>query len=251
VIYYSQPRFIFIDMKKVIQKICEKIVNEYKKDNNVLGIALFGSAAKKKFDQYSDIDIYILLKKKSDYSRLNFVKNNMRVDIILDTVKEAESFLKKDKFNIKRNTSHMLAHGKILYRASSNLDRIVTKAKRNLELPTKYTKNEILMHKYSIDDFWGEVRRDIKNGDYTAFGLDSQLLLNNIIELFLKLKGEFGRKPNEMFKILSKLDKKFAYKIKNFYKASNMKAKKEILGELVVYIDKKSNGLLPEKWAIK
>ena len=107
------------------------------------------------------------------------------------------------------------------------------------------------MHKYSIDDFWGEVRRDIKNGDYTAFGLDSQLLLNNIIELFLKLKGEFGRKPNEMFKILSKLDKKFAYKIKNFYKASNMKAKKEILGELVVYIDKKSNGLLPEKWAIK
>ena len=55
----------------------------------------------------------------------------------------------------------------------------------------------------------------------------------------------------EMFKILSKLDKKFAYKIKNFYKASNMKAKKEILGELVVYIDKKSNGLLPEKWAIK
>src|SRR3989338_652313 len=175
----------------------------------------------------------------------------MRVDIILDTSKETESFLKEDKFNIRRNTSHMLANGKIFYRANNDLNRVIAKAKRNLKLRTKYNNEEILMHKYSIDDFWGEVQRDIKNQDYTAFGLDSQLLLNNIVELFLKLHGGFFSQPNEMFKILSKLDKKFAYKIKNFYKASNMKAKKEILGELVVYIDKKSNGLLPEKWAIK
>lgn len=151
-------------MEKFIQKICSDVVKQYKPDKNVLGILLFGSAARNKFDKYSDVDIYILLKKKANYSRLNFVKNNIRVDIILNRVKEAESFLKEDKFNIERNTSHMLAHGKILYRASGNLNRIVTKAKRNLKLPTKYTKNEILMHKYSIDDFWGEVQRDIKMG---------------------------------------------------------------------------------------
>lgn len=54
-----------------------------------------------------------------------------------------------------------------------------------------------------------------------------------------------------MFKTLSKLDKKFAGKIKSFYKASKMEAKKRILGELVVYIYKKSHGPLPEKWTIK
>lgn len=65
------------------------------------------------------------------------------------------------------------------------------------------------MHKYSIDDFWGETQRDARNSDYLAFGLDSQLLMNNIIELFLKLKGEFFRQPNEMSEIFKKLDKKF------------------------------------------
>ena len=48
------------------------------------------------------------------------------------------------------------------------------------------------MHKYSIDDFLGEIRRDLKNQDIIAFNLDSQLLMNNIIELFLKLEVIFG-----------------------------------------------------------
>jgi len=34
-----------------------------------------------------------------------------------------------------------------------------------------------------------------------AFGLDSHLLVTNIMELFLKLNGEFLRQPNEMRKI--------------------------------------------------
>jgi hypothetical protein len=52
------------------------------------------------------------------------------------------------------------------------------KKTNNLKLKTKYKKGEILMHKYSIDDFWGEVQRDIKNNDYLAFGLDSHLLIS-------------------------------------------------------------------------
>lgn len=238
-------------MENIIKKICEELVTEYKKNKNVLGIVLFGSATRNKFDRYSDIDIYILLKKKGAYSRLNFLKNNIRVDIILDTVKEAEAFLKEDAFNIKRNTSHMLANGKIIYQAGVDLNRVIAKAKHNLKLRTKYSDKEIMMHKYSIDDFWGEVNRDIQNQNYTAFGLDSQLLLNNIIELFLKLNGSFFRQPNEMFKTLNEIDTQFATEIENFYKATTLKTKKKILGGLVTRIYKKSHGPLPQNWSIK
>ena len=51
-------------MKEFIQKICDDVVKEYKPNKNVLGILLFGSAARNKFDQYSDVDIYILLNKR-------------------------------------------------------------------------------------------------------------------------------------------------------------------------------------------
>ena len=104
------------------------------------------------------------------------------------------------------------------------------------------------MHKYSIDDFWGEIQRDIENKDSLAFGIDSHLLVTNIMELFLKLNGEFLRQPNEIKKVLKRLDRKFSDQIENFYRASNIQNKKQILSNLIEYIYKKSKGPLPKKW---
>lgn len=238
-------------MEKIIQKICGDIVKEYKPDKNVLGILLFGSVARNKFDKYSDVDIYILLNKKSEFSRSNFIKNGVRVDIILNTLKEAKGYLKGDRNNLRRITSHMLAYGAILFQREKHLEEIQTVARNNLKLKIKYKKSEVLMHKYSIDDFWGEVQRDIRNKDYLAFGLDSQLLVNNILELFLKLNGEFLQQPNEMTKILKRLDKKFADRIEDFYKENDIQNKKMILTELVKYIYGKSGGPLPKSWVLK
>lgn len=238
-------------MDKFIQEICSDVVKKYKPNKNVLGILLFGSAARNKFDQYSDVDIYILLNKKWPFSRSNFIKNGVRVDIILNTIKEAEGYLKEDRNNLRRITSHMLAYGEVIFQKGKNLKRIQTIAKNNLRLKTKYKKSEILMHKYSIDDFWGEVQRDIKNNDYLSFGIDSHLLISNIMELFLKLNGEFLRQPNEMIKVLKKIDREFSDKIENFYKANNIQDKRQTLSNLVEYIYKKSKGPLPKKWLLK
>lgn len=238
-------------MENFIRKICNDIVKQYKPDKNVLGILLFGSAARNKFDQYSDVDIYILLNKKGVFSRNNFIKNGLRVDIILNTIKDAKSYLKEDRNSVRRITSHMLAYGKILFQREKNLEKIQTIAKSNLKLKTKYKKDEILMHKYSIDDFWGEVQRDIKNKDYLAFGIDSHLLISNIMELFLKLNGEFLRQPNEMREVLKRLDRKFSDMIENFYKTNNIKNKKQVLSNLVKYIYTKSKGPLPQRWFLK
>ena len=238
-------------MYKIIQKICDDIVNKYNQDKNVLGIMLFGSVARNKFDQYSDVDIYILLNNKGKFLRNNFLTDGVRVDIIFNTVKEAEAYLKEDKSSVKRITSHMLAYGKILFQRKKYLEIIKSVAENNLKLKTRYKKDEILMHKYSIDDFWGEVKRDIKNKDYLAFGLDSQLLINNILELFLKLNGEFLQQPNETAQFLKKLDEKFAHCMENFYEESDIQKKKILLAELVKYIYKKSGGPLPKMWVLK
>ena len=234
-----------------ISLVCDRILFKYKQDKNVLGVMLFGSAARNKSDRYSDIDIYILLKKKGVNSRVNFIENGFRVDIVLDSLDEAEAYLKEDRHNVRRNTSHMLAHGVIIYGRTQALRKIQKAAEENLTLKTKYSQKEILMHKYSIDDFWGEIRRDFKNRDYVAFGLNSQLLLNNILELFMKLKRSFFRQPNEMSIVLDQLDRNFGRMLKRFYASEDLRAKKRVLAELVKYIYKKSNGALPEKWRIK
>jgi wobble nucleotide-excising tRNase len=107
------------------------------------------------------------------------------------------------------------------------------------------------MHKYSIDDFWGEVQRDFKNNDYMAFELHSHLLMMNIIELFLKIKGDFLRQPNEMADTINKRDKKLGYYIKKFYKTRSLKGRLIILPKIINRIYKLSSGPLPQKWQIK
>lgn len=238
-------------MKTTIPKMIKTITTEYKQDKNVLGIMLFGSVARNKFDEYSDIDIYILLKKEGKFSRKNFESDGVRADIILETVKEAMNYLKKDRYSVRRNTSHMLAHGQILFNRTKWLEKIQQIAKDNLNLKTKYKESEVLMHKYSIDDFWGEVQRDIKRKDYLAFGLNSQLLMNNILELFLKINQTFLRQPSEMARVLEKIDAKFASSVRNFYRENNIEEKKKILGFLVKYIYSKSGGPMPNTWIVK
>ena len=107
------------------------------------------------------------------------------------------------------------------------------------------------MHKYSIDDFWGEVQRDFKNNNYMACELNSHLLMKNVIELFLKIKGGFLRRPDEIADVINKRDKKFGYYMKKFYKTRNLKNRIIILSKIINHIYTLSNGPLPSKWQIK
>lgn len=238
-------------MKKIIQATCETVISQYSHDKNVLGIMLCGSVARNKSDQHSDIDIYILLKEKGKLARKNFIDNGIRVDIIFNSIFEANNYLTEEKTSFRKMTSHLLAHGVILFQRTTELKIMQLTANKNLNLKIKLSKEEILMHKYSIDDFWGEVQRDLKNNDYLAFGLDSHLLLSNILELFLKLHGCFSPQPNEMKLTLYQLDTKFSQQIENFYVTFIPKKKVIILSKLIKYIYEQSGGPLPDRWTLK
>ena len=212
---------------------------------------LAGSAARNKFDKFSDIDFCILTSKQGPKTRDNFLFKKTRVDIIFDTVKGTRSFLIADKGNVKRVTSHILTHGIIIFERGEALAKAQALAIKNFKSKTVLKPEEVLMHKYSIDDFLGEVRRDLKNGDHLAFGLNSQLLVNNVIELILKLRGSFWLQPNEMRVALKRLDRNLATMIDRFYKTTSYIRKEEILSEIVKYTYSISGGPLPKKWSLK
>lgn len=54
------------------------------------------------------------------------------MDIIVDSLREAKAYLKEDKNNVRRNTSHMLAHGIIIYKKNKELDKIKQIAKKKI-----------------------------------------------------------------------------------------------------------------------
>ncbi|MGE5298040.1 MAG: nucleotidyltransferase domain-containing protein [Acidobacteriaceae bacterium] len=233
----------------MLNELTKFVVNHYRNDRNVLGILLFGSQAKGAADRFSDVDFYVITNKPPKFTRDNFIKNGQRVDIIIEDIKTTKTYLKNDKGNVRRITSDMLSSAKIVYASSTEIKSLISQARANLKSKTKITRSELLMHQYSIDDFWGEVRRDAKKKDWIAFGIDSNLLVNNITELVLKLKGSRIVQPNQMNRQLAKTDRIFAGQLTNFFKSPSQWAKLATMKAMVEYVASKTPPF-PEKWKI-
>ena len=235
-------------MNEQIQKIEKAVLSEYEGAKDVLAIFIFGSAARGGFDQYSDVDFMILLKKKRAYDRRNFLIDGTRIDVLFEVEKETQKYLSLDKGNVRRITSHMLAHGKLLFATNPLAKKLQSIAERNLKGKTKYTKGELLMHLYSIDDFLGEAKRDVERGDLMALGLDSALLINNAIELLFKLNGDYLRQPREIRSILEKTDSEFVSLLTRFSTASTQIEQTNLLEKIAGYSYKKAGGPMPKSW---
>lgn len=236
------------NFQEIVEVAQEKVLARHQDDANVIAIFIFGSAIRGGFDQHSDIDFLVILKQAQRYARWNFTSDDVSVDVIYETQADTDKFLKDEQRSFRRIGSHMLAHGKVLLARDTYAKASLTKAKRNLKAKTRVSKSEVLMHLYSIDDFLGNAERDVERGDSVAFGLDSHLLINNSIELLLKLAGEYLRQPREVRVILKKTDPKYVALLEKFYKAATENDQVVLLRKLATYVSAEAGGPLPENW---
>lgn len=237
--------------KQIINRISDQVVSRYKKTKNILGIFLIGSAARGTFDEYSDIDFLIILAKRGKYRRENFsTETNFDAEILFNTLWEIKRYLKEEKASIYRNTSHMLANGKIIYQISPIVRRLQRAAQKNMKGKTKCSNDEIVMHKYSLGDFLEDARRDAAHKDAIAFYLDSHFLIQNSIELLFKLNNNFYRKPKEMAGLLRSIDHHFVVLLQSFYKANSLQNKLKKLEQISDLVAKKSGGKLSSNWVL-
>jgi len=214
-------------IKLKLNNIQCKIVKKYSQNVNVLGIMIFGSAVSDNFDNFSDVDFYILSKNEGQYSRYNYLDNGRRVDIIFDSLQVVKQYLNEERVGLYRNVSHMLAKGKIIYQRGKYFQKLQYFAKKNLENKIKYPKEKLLMCEYSIDDYYAKSCRDYKKGDYFSFGVHSGLVISNAVELVLIKHKEFLRPAPELGILLKKIDESF-FAILNQY-LNSLTAKQKML----------------------
>lgn len=237
-------------MNENIKKIYTDIADEYKKDRNVLGVALFGSVARGLNDEYSDIDIYVVMKNKSDISRKSYVVDGVRVEVLIDSFVDIMQYLETEQYSLYRNVSQMFTFANVIYENSNILSEIIEFAKKNIKQRTKYTKAEILMNKYSIDDFYSDMGRSYRYNDVISFELNSGLIIKNLIELFLKIKGGYLKQPNEMSDYIYGLDSEFGDMLNRYYLLIDLNDRYEFMSEIIAHIYIHSHGSLPEKWEV-
>ncbi len=235
----------------MISQASDKIVDQHKTDKNVLGILLVGSAARGTSDEFSDIDFHVILDKPNKFQRQKFVaQEKIDVELLFDTADNLTKYIEEERSTIHRNVSLILADGKILYDNSPLVREIQHKAQDIMAGKTKYTEDEIVMHKYSVDDFLSDAKRDVKNDDIIAFNLDGNFIIQNAIELLLKLNGDYYRKPKAMRELLKHIDGDFAALVEDYYQTQNLSDKLKKLEQIAEHISEKSGGELASSWSV-
>lgn len=232
------------------ESILEDLKKKYEKDPNVREIMVFGSLARGHVDEYSDIDLYIVLAKDDGRERIYKHIQGIRVDILFDSTEKIIEYFKFEKGKLWRNVSHMFAYGKILFSRSPQLHQLQLAAKRNMLIKTRLSRDEKIMHIYSIEDYWYKVQRDARNQDIIAFQKHASHILNNSIELVLKSHGTYLPPARELDAKLKQIDRTLRTQLLEFYKTSSLQNQLSVLNSLANHITKHF-GEVPDGWTVK
>lgn len=238
-------------MNLTFDSVQKFLLETFGHDRNILGVMIFGSFARGTADVSSDVDVFVLSRRPMSLERKNFVWNGVPFDVLFDDVKRLERFLAADRRSVRRPTSHMLAEGKIIFERSPDFRRLQKWAQRNLSTKTKLTKDDSLMHAYSLHDFLDDLRRDAKRGDDTAFGLDAQLLVNNAVDLVLASHRTYWRRSDETVALLKRLDAEFHRRLCAVFRAGSLPLKLHHCTRLVAWLETRYRAVLTGAWKIR
>lgn len=222
----------------------------FTRNENVVGVMIFGSTVNGRADQFSDVDVYVLVRKPAAVTRKGFFVNGKLIDVIIDSTETATDFLRQDRGALRRPTSHMLAHGKIIFQRTPELRKLQRKAKQNLKGKTHSSKNDYLMHAYSLQDFLGEIERNAKNGDRLLFACNLQLFVNNAVEFVLRKHGDYLRRCDETLEVLSHRDAAFVRSLHAIYQTQKIDQQLHFAKKISAHLARRYHCRLPKAWTI-
>ncbi|MBI4256752.1 nucleotidyltransferase domain-containing protein [Candidatus Uhrbacteria bacterium] len=234
-----------------MKSIEDRLLSHFSRDQNVVGIMVFGSVVNGKADQFSDVDVYVLTRTSTAVTRKGFFVGEILIDVIIDSVETATAFLQQDRNALRRPTSHILANGKIIFERTPQLRVLQRLAKQNLNGKTRTSKSDYLMHAYSLHDFLGELERSAKNDDRLLFACNLQLFINNAIECVLRKHGDYFRRFDETIEVLSHRDAGFVRSVRAVYQTHEVSQQMQLVKKIYQHLKKRYQCSLPKTWTIK
>ena len=121
-----------------------KFIKKYQKNEDVEAILLIGSYAVNNNNEYSDIDVFIVLKDRCEYrERGNKKIGNYIIEYFMNPVYKVEDYLDNDERGHGGSMANMLINGILLYGNQKEVERLKRKA-----LKVYNKKNEYDVMKY-------------------------------------------------------------------------------------------------------
>jgi predicted nucleotidyltransferase len=116
-----------------------RFIKKYKKNDDVEAILLIGSYAVNNNNEYSDIDVFIVLKDRCEYrERGNKKVGNYIIEYFMNPIYKIEDYMLNDKRGHGGAVANMLLNGKLLHGNKVVVERLKREALKAIENKNEY-----------------------------------------------------------------------------------------------------------------
>ncbi len=120
------------------EEALEEFIKDYRHNKDVEAILLVGSYAVNNNNQYSDIDVYIILNNKVKYQqRGNLLVKGYLIEYFINPINKIIKYLQNDKRGHGGPMANMIINGKVLYDKNNLIPKLKRKAKYYKNKPVK------------------------------------------------------------------------------------------------------------------
>jgi len=241
-----------------IDEFIKKFKARHPKDKiKVLAILGFGSSFKnKKIQDNSDLDLYIIIKDIKKRWRGVMLVRGIMVDYFVYPLEQLKSDLNKVKNKIisKQTIAYILRDGKVILDNTEELKKLRAIACNFLKKEISQnavSPNWLVLNKYFIDDYLKDIVDSQRDKDIFAWQYNSNLLLNNLLEIFCQFHKIPLVKPKYQSAEIMKKYAKFVVLYSSIARATTIKEKTKKINQLVFYCFDTMGGQLPKEWEIE
>ncbi len=182
----------------------KEFLKDYEEDDSVIGAILCGSYANDTYNEFSDIDVILVLKDELNYTEkgINSIQSFM-IEYYKLPVKIIKRYFKENYDNKKLTMINMLAYGKIIYDLDGKVKELQDLALDYIDRPLDTISSyELSLNNYLIWDNLDELKSIMEDGNLN-FNMVYYNLLWKIYELYCKYLGIPILPKTKLYKILT------------------------------------------------
>lgn len=189
----------------------KEFLKKYEDNDDIVGAMLCGSYANSSNNEYSNIDVYLILKDGISYKKIGCSESNSYlIEYFIRTSSEIEKCMKKEFENGLEKTANMLAYSKIIYDLDGSAKRIQDKALEYIDKKlNNITDYKLDINNYYISNTLRKLEISLKENDLN-FNLIYYSLLGNIYDMYAEFLALPKLPRTKIYKILTDED----YRIK-------------------------------------
>jgi predicted nucleotidyltransferase len=181
-----------------------EFLKKYEEDDDVIGAILCGSYATNTQNEYSDIDVYLVLKDGCNYSLRGSTEcNSYLIEYFMNTKKNILDNMEKDFNNNSLYTMVMFAYGKIIYDLDGGVKELQDIALEYVDKPFNViTSKKLDLNNYNLWTYFDKLKACLKNNE-PEFNLIYYKVLSDIYDIYAEYQGIPKLPKTKIHKILT------------------------------------------------